>query len=73
MAKEASAMMPVVAQPSRRADRLTVNFPIWVRRLPTHIIAPIIGTATNPLITALQNNAQIEKSTTSGVAAVASP
>jgi len=57
IANAASAMMIVATHPSASVMGCTVNRPIWWRRLPTHIMAAITGTATKPLITALQNSA----------------
>jgi hypothetical protein len=53
----AAAMMAVVAQPRVNVSGASVKRPIWSLRLPTHIIAAITGTATKPLMTALQNSA----------------
>ena len=50
-------MIAVVAQPRVSVSGATVKRPIWSRLLPTHIMAAITGTATKPLMTALQNRA----------------
>ena len=52
-------MMPVVAQPRRRALQTDGELSHLGAPAADPHIAPIIGTATNPLITALQNSALI--------------
>jgi hypothetical protein len=57
--KAAVAMTAVAAHPKTKTGWVTVKRPIWLGWLATHIIAAMIGTATKPLITALQNRALI--------------
>ena len=53
----AAAMTPVASQPTLLKTPLTANFPIMFLFELMNIIIAITGTATRPLITALQNNA----------------
>lgn len=58
-AATASAMISVAAYPSTMTGRDAVNRPIRLWLCATSIMATMIGTATTPLITALQNSALI--------------
>lgn len=56
-AQAAAAMTAVAAHPTTRSRTDAVNLPMAWCRDTTTIIAAMIGTATTPLMTALQNNA----------------
>lgn len=54
MAITAAAMTPVAAQPSVFTQPVTANSPITFGAAASHIMIAMTGTATMPLITALQ-------------------
>jgi hypothetical protein len=59
MRSAAAPMTAVAIQPSTRIGRLTVKAPITDFRDASRMMTAISGTATTPLITALQNSARI--------------
>ena len=59
MATPAAAISIVVIHPNMTIGLLAVNAPITFVRETRRIRTTISGTATNPLITALQNRARI--------------
>ena len=59
MAMTTAAINAVASQPKNFNTPRTTNGPIMSRRAESSIITTIIGTATTPLITALQNSALI--------------
>ena len=59
MAATASAMTAVAAQPSALIHPVTTNSPMTLGAATSHIMIAMTGTATTPLITALQYKARI--------------
>ena len=54
MATTASAIAPVAAQPNSLSHPVTAKSPITLGVAASHIMIAMTGTATTPLITALQ-------------------
>jgi len=59
MAMTATAMTTVATQPMALTQPVTTNSPMTWGAVASHIMIAITGTATTPLITALQYNARI--------------
>ena len=59
MPTAASAMTPVATHPTITRPRVRVKRPMIFGRVASSIIIAITGTATTPLMTALQNSALI--------------